>query len=56
VRRVLSELLKEKVNRLIDDKKFMLNSGQIEAGGFGEGRMCGKIEALKELRVIIDDD
>lgn len=52
---LLRELLKEKVNRLIDDRKAMLEDGQIKRDGFGEGRMCGKIEALKELVELIDD-
>ena len=53
--KLLKELLKEKVNRLVDDRKFMLNAGAITAGGFGEGRMCGKIEAFKELVELLDE-
>lgn len=54
MQKILIELLKEKVNRSIDDRKAMIADGQIDAGSFGEGRMCGRIEAFKELLEVLD--
>lgn len=55
MKKLLKEVLRVKVNALIDAKNSKVARGVVRCSLFEHGRMCGKIEAYKYILELLDE-